>query len=66
MAVTHVIFDFDGLLVDTEPCSKTAHEKILGRYGLKLTEEMTECMLSYLLSRRKISFSSLSLMLLDG
>ncbi|KHJ85229.1 HAD hydrolase, family IA, variant 3 [Oesophagostomum dentatum] len=49
MAVTHVIFDFDGLLVDTEPCSKAAHEKILGRYGIALTPEM----ISYLTGRKE-------------
>ncbi|KAL6735665.1 hypothetical protein Aduo_006081 [Ancylostoma duodenale] len=40
MAVTHVIFDFDGLLVDTEPCYKAVHKELLGRYGRTFTPEI--------------------------
>ncbi|EPB75961.1 hypothetical protein ANCCEY_04936 [Ancylostoma ceylanicum] len=40
MAVTHVIFDFDGLLVDTEPCYKAVHKELLGRYGHTFTPEI--------------------------
>ncbi|EYB99731.1 hypothetical protein Y032_0120g909 [Ancylostoma ceylanicum] len=46
MAVTHVIFDFDGLLVDTEPCYKAVHKELLGRYGHTFTPEIgsRECL----------------------
>ncbi|VDM55488.1 unnamed protein product [Angiostrongylus costaricensis] len=40
MAVTHVIFDFDGLLVDTEACYTKANEAILEKYGRKFTQEL--------------------------
>ncbi|ETN77027.1 hypothetical protein RB195_020862 [Necator americanus] len=39
-AVTHIIFDFDGLLVDTEPCYTIANKAILGKYGHEFTTEM--------------------------
>ncbi|KAL6735662.1 hypothetical protein Aduo_006079 [Ancylostoma duodenale] len=39
-AVTHIIFDFDGLLVDTEPCYTIANQAILGKYGREFTTEM--------------------------
>ncbi|EPB75960.1 HAD hydrolase, family IA, variant 3 [Ancylostoma ceylanicum] len=44
-AVTHIIFDFDGLLVDTEPCYTIANQAILGRYGREFTVEMKGMMM---------------------
>ncbi|CAJ0604666.1 unnamed protein product [Cylicocyclus nassatus] len=38
--ITHVIFDFDGLLVDTEPCYTIANEAILSKYGCKFTTQL--------------------------
>ncbi|KIH66967.1 hypothetical protein ANCDUO_02704 [Ancylostoma duodenale] len=49
MAVTHVIFDFDGLLVDTEPCYKAVHKELLGRYGRTFTPEIG----SHMMGRRE-------------
>uniref|UniRef100_A0A7I4Y5F8 HAD hydrolase, family IA, variant 3 n=1 Tax=Haemonchus contortus TaxID=6289 RepID=A0A7I4Y5F8_HAECO len=38
--VTHVIFDFDGLLVDTEPCYTLANQAMLKKYGKEFTMEL--------------------------
>ncbi len=35
--VTSVIFDMDGLLIDTEPVWRTAETAVLARYGVELT-----------------------------
>ncbi|CAJ0599149.1 unnamed protein product [Cylicocyclus nassatus] len=45
MAITHVIYDFDGLLVDTEPCYKAVHKEILGRFGHEFTPELASHMM---------------------
>ncbi|KHJ78827.1 hypothetical protein OESDEN_21547, partial [Oesophagostomum dentatum] len=39
-SITHVIFDYDGLLVDTEPCYTVANQEILSKYGRKFTTEL--------------------------
>ncbi|CAJ0600535.1 unnamed protein product [Cylicocyclus nassatus] len=39
MAVTHVIFDFDGLLVDTESCYIIANQILFRKFGLEFTDE---------------------------
>ncbi|EYC44305.1 hypothetical protein Y032_0465g1942, partial [Ancylostoma ceylanicum] len=39
MAVTHVIFDFDGLLVDTESCYTIANQKMMRKFGREFTPE---------------------------
>ncbi|KAK6739027.1 hypothetical protein RB195_020855 [Necator americanus] len=39
MAVTHVIFDFDGLLVDTEACYTIANQTIFRKFGREFTAE---------------------------
>ncbi|KAL6735669.1 hypothetical protein Aduo_006085 [Ancylostoma duodenale] len=39
MAVTHVIFDFDGLLVDTESCYTIANQRMLRKFGREFTPE---------------------------
>jgi HAD superfamily hydrolase (TIGR01509 family) len=38
MEVKHVIFDCDGVLVDSEPLSMRADVSLLQRFGIKLTE----------------------------
>ncbi|EYB99685.1 hypothetical protein Y032_0120g884 [Ancylostoma ceylanicum] len=37
--VTHVIFDFDGLLVDTESCYAIANQRLLQKFGREFTPE---------------------------
>ncbi|KAK6054467.1 hypothetical protein COOONC_08030 [Cooperia oncophora] len=39
-AVTHVIFDFDGLLVDTEPSYTLANQAMLNKFGKQFTMEL--------------------------
>ncbi|ETN77029.1 hypothetical protein NECAME_11350 [Necator americanus] len=50
MKVTHVIFDFDGLLVDTEPCVKIVHTKLLSRYDRVYTPEIA----SHVMGRKEV------------
>ncbi|ETN77031.1 HAD hydrolase, family IA, variant 3 [Necator americanus] len=38
--VTHVIFDFDGLLVDTESCYTIANQTMLRKFGREFTQEL--------------------------
>ncbi|PIO66166.1 HAD hydrolase, family IA, variant 3, partial [Teladorsagia circumcincta] len=40
MPVTHVIFDFDGLLVDTEACYTIANQTMLRKFGREYTVEL--------------------------
>ncbi|WKX98029.1 hypothetical protein Q1695_013598 [Nippostrongylus brasiliensis] len=40
MHVTHVIFDFDGLLVDTESCYTVANQTMLRKFGREYTPEL--------------------------
>lgn len=40
MHVTHVIYDFDGLLVDTESCYTIANKRMLGKFGREYTPEL--------------------------
>ena len=35
-----IIFDMDGLMVDTEPLSRQAWDSVLGRFGYALTDEV--------------------------
>lgn len=39
-AVTHVIFDFDGLLVDTEPSYTLANQAMLKKFDREFTVEL--------------------------
>eukprot|EP00271_Cylindrocystis_brebissonii_P001255 TRINITY_DN11577_c0_g1_i1.p1 TRINITY_DN11577_c0_g1~~TRINITY_DN11577_c0_g1_i1.p1 ORF type:complete len:232 (+),score=24.67 TRINITY_DN11577_c0_g1_i1:376-1071(+) len=39
-AITHIIFDMDGLLLDTESFYTTVQKKILARYGKDFTYEL--------------------------
>ncbi|CAJ0604664.1 unnamed protein product [Cylicocyclus nassatus] len=41
-AVTHCIFDFDGLLVDTEKCYTIANRTMLRKFGREFTPELNE------------------------
>jgi HAD superfamily hydrolase (TIGR01509 family) len=45
-----VIFDMDGLLIDSEPFWKIAEKKIFGRYGLTLTDEQLREVMGFRLS----------------
>ncbi|VDM54261.1 unnamed protein product [Angiostrongylus costaricensis] len=38
--ISHVIFDFDGLLVDTEPSYTLANQAMLSRFGREFTMDM--------------------------
>ena len=38
--VTHVIFDFDGLLVDTETAYTKANSELLKKYGKEFTMDL--------------------------
>ncbi|VDM49606.1 unnamed protein product [Toxocara canis] len=38
--VTHVIFDLDGLLIDSEPLYAEANVRVMGRYGKKYSTEL--------------------------
>jgi HAD superfamily hydrolase (TIGR01509 family) len=38
MSISHIIFDCDGVLVDSEPLSMRADVEILGRHGVKISE----------------------------
>ncbi|KAK5981670.1 Pseudouridine-5'-monophosphatase [Trichostrongylus colubriformis] len=45
MPVTHVIFDFDGLLVDTEACYTIANQTMLRKFGREYTKELNAKMM---------------------
>ncbi|KAK6054465.1 HAD hydrolase, family IA, variant 3 [Cooperia oncophora] len=45
MAVTHVIFDLDGLLIDTESCYTIANQTLLRKYGREYTLELNAKMM---------------------
>nr|CDJ85059.1 Haloacid dehalogenase hydrolase domain containing protein [Haemonchus contortus] len=45
MNVTHVIFDFDGLLVDTEACYTIANQTMLRKFGREYTPELNAKMM---------------------
>ncbi|XGW09389.1 hypothetical protein V3C99_011581 [Haemonchus contortus] len=45
MNVTHVIFDFDGLLVDTEGCYTIANQTMLRKFGREYTPELNAKMM---------------------
>ncbi len=38
--ITHVLFDMDGLLLDTETCYTTAQAAVLARYGREFSKEL--------------------------
>ncbi|MCB9419247.1 MAG: HAD family phosphatase [Ardenticatenaceae bacterium] len=40
MTLTAIIFDMDGLMVDTEPLSRRAWEQVIGPFGARLTDEV--------------------------
>lgn len=35
--ISHIIFDMDGLLLDSETCYETAYANVVGRFGRKMT-----------------------------
>ncbi|MES2690996.1 MAG: hexitol phosphatase HxpB [Bacteroidota bacterium] len=45
-----VIFDMDGLLVDSEPYWKMAEKKVFGRLGLQLTDELLRQVMGFRLN----------------
>jgi HAD superfamily hydrolase (TIGR01509 family) len=45
-----VIFDMDGLLVDTEPLWKIAEKQVFGQYGLVLSDEQLRQVMGFRLS----------------
>jgi sugar-phosphatase len=50
LAADAVIFDMDGLLVDSEPLWKIAEKQIFGKYGLVLTDEQLRQVMGFRLS----------------
>jgi sugar-phosphatase len=45
-----VIFDMDGLLVDSEPYWKIAEKQVFGQYGLKLTDDLLRQVMGFRLN----------------
>lgn len=45
-----VIFDMDGLLIDSEPYWKMAEKEVFGRHGLDLTDELLRQVMGFRLS----------------
>lgn len=45
-----VIFDMDGLLIDSEPYWKIAEKEVFGKHGLTLTDELLRQVMGYRLS----------------
>lgn len=45
-----IIFDMDGLLVDSEPLWKLAEKKVFGNYGLQLTDDLLRQVMGFRLS----------------
>lgn len=45
LKITHVIFDVDGLLIDSERIYTEVNEKLLHRYGVQFTMEMKRHMM---------------------
>ena len=43
--ITHVIYDLDGTLLDTEPLYRLATQEILDRFGASLTVELRAAMI---------------------
>ncbi|KAL3122578.1 hypothetical protein niasHT_003114 [Heterodera trifolii] len=41
-SITHVIFDLDGVLIDTERLYTTANERTLEKFGAKFTKQMNQ------------------------
>ncbi|VDM81223.1 unnamed protein product [Strongylus vulgaris] len=41
-SITHCIFDFDGLLVDTERCYTLANQTMLRKFGREFTPKLNE------------------------
>lgn len=40
LKITHVIFDLDGLLIDTEPTYTETHSYVMEHYGKKFTLDL--------------------------
>lgn len=40
--ITHVIFDLDGTLLDTEPLYFRAYQEVMARYGFEYTLETAQ------------------------
>ena len=60
MSISHIIFDCDGVLVDSEPLSMRADVEILNRAGIKITE--AEAHRRFVGNFVPCSFSSASIM----
>lgn len=45
-----VIFDMDGLLIDSEPYWKIAEKKVFGKHGLELTDELLRQVMGFRLN----------------